>query len=102
MLHIHILVIRQSSFRPLYSNEEVYAMDSTSYYFPRLRWLNAKEIGIVKEYGIFHEGDDFYLIYPHELYYVERGRITIYCSFDFSDFPFDSHTCDLNMGKLHM
>ena len=75
-------------------------MDGKSYYFPRLRWLNAKEIGIAKEYGISHEGDDFYLIHPHELAYVERGRITIYCSFDFSEFPFDSHTCDLNMGKF--
>ena len=75
-------------------------MDGKSYYFPRLRWLNAKEIGIAKEYGISHEGDDFYLIYPHELAYVERGRITVYCSFDFSEFPFDSHTCDLNMGKF--
>ena len=30
--------------------------------------------------------------------YQERLKITIYCSFDFGDFPFDSHQCDLNIG----
>ena len=30
--------------------------------------------------------------------YQERLKITIYCSFDFKNFPFDSHQCDLNLG----
>jgi len=29
-----------------FSPERVYKMDGKSYYFPRLRWLNTKEIGM--------------------------------------------------------
>ena len=30
--------------------------------------------------------------------YVERLKITFYCSFEFENFPFDSHHCGLNFG----
>ena len=73
-------------------------MEKMGYHFPKLRFLNAKEVTVVKEYGLSGEDGDFYLHYPHELAYVERGKITIYCAFDFRDFPFDSHQCNLTMG----
>ena len=30
--------------------------------------------------------------------YFQSLKTTIYCSFDFKHFPFDSHKCDLSLG----
>ena len=35
---------------------------------------------------------------PHHLEYHETLKVTVYCSFEFGDFPFDSHVCPFNFG----
>lgn len=43
--------------------------------------------------------EDFYwLQYPNQLEFRQYMRVTIYCSFDFSPFPFDFHTCNFSFG----
>ena len=38
-----------------------------------------------------------WLFMPHQLLYYEVFRVTLSCSLDFQTYPFDSHTCNLNM-----
>ncbi len=35
---------------------------------------------------------------PHRFEYSETMEVTISCDFDFSLFPFDHHTCDMDIG----
>ena len=35
----------------------------------------------------------------HDFEYYERLKITSYCHFEFTTFPFDSHNCELTMGS---
>ena len=65
-------------------------------FFPKLRFHKAKEVVPVKEYGPVNDRNYFWFAYPNLLQYQERLKITIYCSFEFTKFPFDSHECDLN------
>ena len=34
----------------------------------------------------------------HYLEYQESQKVTLYCAFDFTDYPFDSNYCDLEYG----
>ena len=52
----------------------------------------------MEEYGPSSENDFFYFRPPHELFYVQRLKITTYCPFNFNEFPFDSHQCELSFG----
>ena len=40
----------------------------------------------------------YWFQYPHHLEYHETLKVTVYCSFDFGNFPFDSHACRFNFG----
>ena len=40
----------------------------------------------------------YWMQYPHHLESRQELKVTIYCSFDFSTFPFDSHECNLSYG----
>ena len=67
-------------------------------FFPKLRVHRAKEVVPVREYGPSNDADFFWHAYPNLLQYQERLKITIYCSFEFENFPFDSHECDFIFG----
>ena len=44
-----------------------------------------------------HGADFLWVRHDGKLMYQERLKITVYCPFDFGNFPFDSHKCNLNM-----
>ena len=58
---------------------------------------NAKEIAAQEGYGptVTHY---YWYRNPHHLEYHETLKVTVYCSFEFGDFPFDSHVCPFNFG----
>ena len=62
-----------------------------------MKVLNAKTVVRHKGYG---PTDTHYFWFqgPHHLEYKETMKATVYCSFDFGNFPFDKHTCDFNFG----
>ena len=66
--------------------------------FPKLRFKNVKEVKKLDEFGPPPDNDFFYFVYPGHLFYVERLKITTYCPFDFTTFPFDTHQCNLTFG----
>ena len=66
-------------------------------YFPTLQVSNAKEITRTRKYGP-QDADYFWFLYPHNFEYQQALKVVIYCTFDFSSFPFDSHDCDFNFG----
>ena len=84
-----------------YRNKTVFKIDKAipeGLSFPKLRFVNAKEVEKLEEYGPSSENDFFYFIPPHSLFYVQRLKITAYCPFNFNEFPFDSHECELSFG----
>ena len=57
--------------------------------------LNFERIGVfgsVAAAEFAYEGDQ-------EMYYSEEFKLKIFCDFDFSDFPFDSHECPFTWGE---
>ena len=67
-------------------------------FFPKLRVQNSKEVVPVKEYGPNNDVEFYWHAYPNLLQYQERLKVTVYCPFDFTNFPFDNHQCNLNFG----
>ena len=73
-------------------------MDKTQIYTPTLKLAGAKTIIRTRNYGAT---DTEYFWYNHpanRLEHLQSLKSTIYCSFDFKHFPFDSHYCDLSLG----
>ena len=77
---------------------KVDANQSKEIFFPKLRIWNDKEVASGIEYGPDHGSDYFWVHHNGKMMYQERLKITVYCPFDFGNFPFDSHQCDLNIG----
>ena len=61
---------------------------------------NAKEIKKLLNYGRNDNADYIWFGQPNLLEYRERLKLTIYCSFTFENYPFDSHHCNINLGSL--
>lgn len=73
-----------------------YAIDgqvAQDLFFPRLMVSNAKNVEVQRDFASY-EMHYFWFAPPHHLEFQQVLKVTIYCSFDFSDFPFDSHECD--------
>lgn len=70
---------------------------SQSLFFPKLKIKNAKSSS--SQIGYSPSKTHYYwYAHPHYLEYQETLKVVIYCSFEFSNFPFDQHTCDFNFG----
>ena len=67
-------------------------------YFPTLKFKNEKYVNLKLKFSPKKDETYYWMKYPHQLDYRRNAKITIYCSFDFSTFPFDSHECDLLYG----
>ena len=67
-------------------------------FFPTLRFQNEKDVAMKPKFGPKQDETYYWMKYPHHLEYKNTKKITIYCSFDFSTFPFDSHMCNLTYG----
>ena len=61
---------------------------------------NAKEIKKLLNYGRNDNADYIWFGQPNLLEYRERLKLTIYCPFNFENYPFDSHHCNINLGSL--
>ena len=75
-----------------YSLTEV---DQNEIYFPTLKISGAKTIQRTRNYGP-KDSDYFWFQSPHNFEYQQELKATIYCSFDFQTYPFDTHYCDFN------
>ena len=70
-------------------------------YFPKLFFRNAKSVEKQRSYGA-RSSEYYWLAKNHEKYdfeYYEILKVTSYCHFEFSTFPFDTHECDLVVGS---
>ena len=81
--------------------------DQKEVFFPALQFNGAKKVERIVTYGPSPNTAYFWFLYPkllwYQLYpkmmeYQQVLKITTYCSFDFTSYPFDSHKCDFNFG----
>ena len=72
--------------------------DASKIFSPNLKILNAQELTRERKFGTT-DSDYFWFNLPHQLEIQQTFKVTIYCSFDFSYFPFDSHYCDFTHGS---
>ena len=70
-------------------------VDQNEIYFPTLQISGAKTIQRTRKYGP-KDSDYFWFKAPHNFEYQQALKATIYCSFDFQTYPFDTHYCDFN------
>lgn len=66
-------------------------------FFPKMMIRQAKSVEKQQLYSATFN-DYFWFQVPHHLEYEETLKVTIFCSFDFAHFPFDSHFCDFQFG----
>ena len=93
-----VFIVTQSSFYRNLTWIKVDEQQSEEIFFPKLRIWNDKEVASGIEYGPNHGADFLWVRHDGKMMYQERLKITVYCPFDFGNFPFDSHQCDLNIG----
>ena len=67
-------------------------------YFPTLKFQNEKYVTLKHKFSSRKDETYYWLVHPHHIEFRRNVKIAIYCSFDFSPFPFDSHECDLLYG----
>ena len=67
-------------------------------FFPTSRFQNEKDVKLKHKFSTKQNEKYFWMKYPHYLEFMRKVKITIYCSFDFSTFPFDSHECNMSYG----
>ena len=67
-------------------------------YFPTLKFQNEKYVNLKHKFSSRKDESYYWMVHPHHLEFTKNAKIAIYCSFDFSTFPFDSHECDLLYG----
>ena len=72
---------------------EVTSEEEKQIFLPSIKVLNAKQM---KKENVRYKWFNF----PHHIELKEALQIEMFCSFDFSTFPFDSHTCDLHIGSF--
>ena len=75
------------SFRNETKIEKVYKIDKgipEELSFPKLRFVNVKEVESLEEYGPSSKNYFFFFKPPHSLFYVQRLKITTYCPFNFN------------------
>ena len=67
-------------------------------FFPKMKKIRVKAIQDLQFYGPV-ESSYFWHQYPHHFEYLQTMKVEFYCSFNFANFPFDSHHCDINYGS---
>ena len=70
-------------------------VDQNEIYFPTLQISGAKTIQRTRKYGS-KDNDYFWFQSPYNLEYQQAIKASIYCSFDFQTYPFDTHYCDFH------
>ena len=72
--------------------------DTVQIYTPLLKFMRAKDVTRKMQFGPV-DTDFFWYKQPHFLEYQKSIKVTLYCSLDFTSFPFDYHYCDLRYGS---
>ena len=73
--------------------------DANDIFFPELQISEVKTVERTRSYGL-KNSDYYWLLYPNMLEYQQALKVTLYCSFYFKKFPFDSHHCDFNFRSI--
>ncbi len=82
-------------------------VDQKKVFFPTVQFIGAKKVERIIDCGPNTNNNFFWFLYPklldYQLYpnmleYQQALKITIYCSFDFQAYPFDSHDCNFDFG----
>ncbi len=76
---------------------ELVGQERTAPWRPSVSFLNVLTIKKLPEFG-GTTMTSYWIETPHALEYSETMEVTISCDFDFSLFPFDEHTCHLDIG----
>lgn len=70
---------------------------SKDLFFPKQQIKNVKYLKKAQPYSA--NTDDYYWFQvPHHFEYEESFMVTIFCSFNFGNFPFDQQQCDFTFG----
>ena len=69
-------------------------------FFPTTRFQNEKYVNMKHKVSGKQDEKYFWMKHPHFFEFRRKMKVTIYCSFDFSTFPFDSHECNLSYGLI--
>ena len=93
-------ILTRISISDLFSVEKWYEMvdDANDIYVPILRVINVKKLKREDRYGAIDK-DYFWLKYPHNLNYRQTITVQLHCSFNFHNFPFDSHACYFKLAS---
>ena len=70
--------------------------DEANIKVPNIQILGAESIERTRTSGTTDK-EYFWFQYPHEFEYHQSLKVTMYCTFNFRSFPFDSHYCDLTL-----
>ena len=78
---------------------EWYDPSDDDIFFPTLQIRGGKTVVRTRRYGPI-DRDYFWLLYPNMLEYQQALKVTIYCPFNFKNFPFDSQHCEFKFGSV--
>ena len=67
-------------------------------YFPTMKYRNVESIEVQKQCSPSSTSNYYWFKYPHHIEFIETIKITIYCTFEFSSYPFDHHQCNFTFG----
>ena len=70
--------------------------DQSMIHVPNVQIIGAESIDRTRTSGTTDK-EFFWFKYPNTFEYHQSLKVTIYCSFNFKSFPFDSHHCDLTL-----
>ena len=73
--------------------------DEENIYIPTLQFNNADTIQRVRKSGTTNK-DSLWFQQPNSVEYSQVLKATIYCTFNFESFPFDTHYCDLTFFTI--
>ena len=71
--------------------------DIEQIFTPTLKVANTKSVAWFETYGAA-DYKYFWFKRPHHFEFRSSFRVDLYCTFEFNQFPFDSHQCDFFIG----
>ena len=69
-------------------------------YHPNLYFRNTKSIESERQFSIGQNTYHWFFNASQRFEHAETWRITIFCPFDFGNFPFDKHECNFTFGTI--
>ena len=69
-------------------------------YTPGLQFRKVSQTQRIPKSGALNKDTLWYNSYNYKFDYIQMIKLTIYCSFKFKSFPFDSHQCDVTFFTI--